>query len=116
MEKVLAAMLLAFPAFVMAQAPSGTWTGKAAPNMGQPDRCAPNMAYELVVANGKLKGKLDFGTRVQEIEAAVSTDGKFETSFINPNGHPVNVTGKLGNSFTVVNPIRCGYGNIPLKR
>ena len=103
-------------ASALAQAPSGKWTGNAAPNMGDPSRCTPNMAYELVVENGKLKGTLDFGNRVQEIETIVAPDGKFETSFINPNGHPVNITGKLDDTFTVVNPIRCGYGNIPLKR
>ena len=108
--------MLAFPALAMAQAPSGKWSGNAAPNLGQPSRCQPNMAYELVVENGKLTGKLDFGTRVQEIEATVTPDGKFETSFINPHGHPVNITGNLNESFTVVNPIRCGWGNISLKR
>ena len=115
MKPILVAALFLFPALAMAQAPSGKWTGNAAPNMGDPSRCTPNMAYELVVANGKLAGKLDFGTRVQAIEAAVAADGKFETSFVNPNGHTVNVTGRLGDAFTVVNPIRCGYGNIPLK-
>ena len=100
----------------MAQAPSGKWTGNASANVGDPSRCSPNMAFELVVENGKLAGKLDFGNRVQEIEAAVSDDGKFETSFVNPFGHTVNIAGKLDESFSVVNPIRCGYGNISLKR
>ena len=116
MKRIVAAMLFAFSAVALAQAPSGKWTGNAAPNMGDPARCTPNMAFELVVEKGKLKGKLDFGNRVQEVEAAVADDGKFETSFVNPNGHTVNVTGKLGDTFTVVNPIRCGYGNIPLKK
>ena len=74
------------------------------------------MAYELVVENGNLKGKLDFGTRVQEIEATVSADGKFETTFVNPVGHTLTVSGRLDDTFTVNNPIRCGWGNIPLKR
>lgn len=116
MKKILSALLLALPALAMAQAPSGKWTGNAAPNLGKPERCQANMGYELVVESGKLKGKLDFGNRVQEIEATVSADGKFETTFINPFGHTLTVSGKLDDSFTVDNPIRCGYGNIPLKR
>jgi hypothetical protein len=116
MKTILAAMLSLFSAFAVAQAPSGTWTGNAPANLGDPARCSPNMAFELVVENGKLTGKLDFGNRVQAIEAAVAADGKFETSFVNPFGHTVNITGKLGDTFTVVNPIRCGYGNIPLKK
>lgn len=116
MKPILFAMLLAAPALAWAQAPSGKWTGTAQPNLGQPARCQPTMGYELVVENGKLKGKLDFGNRVQEIEADVSADGKFETSFVNPFGHTLSVAGKLDESFTVNNPIRCGYGNIPLKR
>ena len=116
MKPVLAAILFVFPAFAMAQAPSGKWTGDAAPNLGTPSRCQPKMGYELVVENGKLKGKLDFGTRVQEIEAAVSPDGKFETTFVNPFGHTLKVFGKLDETFTVDNPIRCGWGDIPLKR
>jgi hypothetical protein len=115
MKPNLVAILFLFPALALAQAPNGKWTGNAAPNMGDPSRCTPNMAFELVVANSKLTGKLDFGNRVQEIEAAVKADGSFETSFVNPNGHTVNITGKLGDTFTVVNPIRCGYGKIPLK-
>jgi hypothetical protein len=109
-------MLWVFSALAMAQAPSGKWTGNAVPNVGTTSKCNPNMGYELVVDKGKLKGKLDFGTRVQEIEATVLDDGKFETSFINPFGHPVNITGKLGDSFSVINPKHCGWGNIPLKR
>lgn len=116
MKPVLGAVLLLFPALALAQAPSGKWTGNAAPNMVDPSRCTPNMAYELVVENGKLKGTLDFGTRVQAVEADVAADGKFETSFVNPNGHTVKVFGKLDDTLTVVNPIRCGYGNIPLKK
>ena len=116
MKRILGTILLAIPALALAQAPSGKWTGNAAPNLGQPARCQPNMAYELVVENGKLKGKLDFGTRVQEIEANVSDDGKFETTFVNPVGHTLTVSGKLDDNFTVNNPIRCGWGNIPLKR
>jgi hypothetical protein len=116
MKLIPLAVLSLFTAFALAQAPSGKWTGNAAPNMGDPARCSPNMAYELVVENGKLTGKLDFGNRVQAIEATVSDDGKFETSFVNPFGHTLSVTGKLDDTFTVNNPIRCGYGNIPLKR
>ena len=116
MKPFLFAMLLATATLAWAQAPSGKWTGAAQPNLGQPARCQPTMGYELVVENGKLKGKLDFGNRVQEIEADVSADGKFETSFVNPFGHTLSVAGKLDESFTVNNPIRCGYGNIPLKR
>ena len=116
MKRILGAVLFAIPALAMAQAPSGKWTGNASPNLGQAERCQANMAYELVVENGKLKGKLDFGTRVQEIEAAVSDDGKFETTFVNPMGHTLTVSGKLDDNSTVNNPIRCGYGNIPLKR
>lgn len=116
--KILPAVFftLLLPAAAMAQAPGGKWSGNAAPNVGDPARCTPNMAFELVVENGKLTGKLDFGNRVQAIEAAVAADGKFETSFVNPQGHTVNVTGKLGDTFAVINPIRCGYGNIPLKQ
>ena len=116
MKPILAAMLSLFSAVAIAQAPSGKWTGNAAPNLGTPPRCAPNMAYELVVENGKLTGKLDFGNRIQEISADVAADGKFETTFVNPFGHTLSVTGKLDDSFTVNNPIRCGYGSIPLKR
>jgi hypothetical protein len=116
MKSILAATLSLFSALAIAQAPSGKWTGNAAPNMGDPSRCTPNMAFELVAEKGKLTGKLDFGNRIQAIEAAVAADGKFETSFVNPSGHVVNITGKLGDTFTVVNPIRCGYGNIPLKK
>jgi len=109
-------MLWMFSALAMAQAPSGKWTGDAAPNIGTTSRCNPKLAFELVVENGKLTGKLDFGTRVQEIEAAVSPDGKFETTFVNPFGHTLKVFGKLDETFTVDNPIRCGWGDIPLKR
>ena len=116
MKPVLAAMLGMFSACAMAQAPSGKWTGDAAPNLGRPERCQPKMMYELNVENGKLKGKLDFGTRVQEIEADVAPDGKFETTFVNPLGHTLKVFGKLDDTFTVDNPIRCGWGGIPLKR
>ena len=116
MKRVLAVTLFLLPALAMAQAPSGKWTGSGPANLGDPSRCTPKMSFEFVVENGKLKGKLDFGSRIQDIEASVAADGKFETSFINPNGHTVNVTGKLGDTLTVVNPIRCGYGNIPLKR
>jgi hypothetical protein len=115
-KPILGAILFFFSAFAAAQAPSGKWTGNAAPNMGDPSRCTPNMAFELVVENGKLTGKLDFGNRVQAIEATVAADGKFETTFVNPFGHTLQVTGKLDDTFTVNNPIRCGYGNIPLKR
>ena len=116
MKPVLGAVLFAFSAAVMAQAPSGKWTGSGPANLGRPDRCAPTLAVEFVVEKGKLAGKLDFGNRVQEIEADVSDDGKFETSFVNPFGHTVNIKGKLGDTLTVDNPIRCGYGNIPLKQ
>jgi len=116
MKTFLSALLIVFPAMAMAQAPSGKYTGSGPANMGDPSRCTPTMTYEFVVADGKLKGKLDFGNRVQDIEATVTPDGQFETSFINPNGHPVNVSGKFGEMLTVVNPIRCGYGKIPLKR
>ena len=115
-KPLLCAMLLALPAAAAAQAPSGKWTGSGNANLGNPARCSPTLSAEFVVDNGKLKGKLDFGNRVQEIEASVSADGKFETSFVNPFGHTVNVTGKLGDTLTVDNPIRCGYGNIPLKQ
>ncbi len=116
MKSILLSILLVVPALAWAEAPSGKWTGSAEPNLGQPSRCQPVMKYELVVENGKLKGKLDFGNRVQEIEADVAADGKFETSFVNPFGHTLSVAGKLDESFTVNNPIRCGWGNIPLKR
>jgi len=116
MKPAICATLLAFSAVAMAQAPSGKWTGKASPNVGQASRCPANMGFELVVENGKLAGKLDFGERIQPIEATVSADGKFETTFVNPQGHTVEVSGKLDDSFSVVNPIRCGYGGIPLKR
>ena len=46
----------------------------------------------------------------------MSPDGKFETTFVNPFGHTLKVFGKLDESFTVDNPIRCGWGDIPLKR
>ena len=115
MKAILAASLFLISALALAQAPSGKWTGSGPANLGDPARCTPTMSAELVVQGGKLKGKLDFGNRVQEVEANVAADGKFETSFINPNGHTVNVTGKLGDTLTVVNPIRCGYGKIPLK-
>ena len=85
-------------------------------NVGQASRCQPSMGFELIVENGKLAGKLDFGERIQPIEATVSADGKFETTFVNPQGHTVQVSGKLNETFSVVNPIRCGYGDIPLKR
>lgn len=116
MKRVLCALLLLCPAVAMAEAPSGKWTGYAAPNIGTTSRCNPKLAFELVVENGKLTGKLDFGTRVQEIEAAVSPDGKFETTFVNPYGTTLKVFGKLDDVFTVVNPKWCGWGDIPLKR
>jgi hypothetical protein len=115
MKPLLAAVLWSFSALTLAQAP-GKYTGSGPANMGDPSRCTPTMSVELLVEGGKLKGKLDFGSRVQDIEAAVAADGTFETSFINPNGHTVNITGKLGDTITVVNPIRCGYGKVPLKR
>jgi hypothetical protein len=115
-RSILIAILLAAPALAWAQAPSGKWSGSASPNLGQPSRCQPTMKYELVVEGGKLKGTLDFGTRVQEIQADVAPDGKFETTFVNPFGHTLTVSGKLDEKFTVNNPIRCGWGDIPLKR
>jgi hypothetical protein len=115
-RKIFAAVLVALPAIAMAQALNGKYTGNGPANMGDPARCTPKMSVELVVENNKLKGKLDFGNRVQDIEAAVAADGKFETSFINPNGHQVNIAGKLGETIQVVNPIRCGYDKVPLKR
>jgi hypothetical protein len=115
-KSLLGAVLLACSAAAMAQAPSGKWTGSGPANLGNPARCTPTMTAELVVENGKLKGKLDFGNRVQEIEADVSPDGKFETTFVNPFGHTLSVTGKLGDTLTVNNPIRCGYGDVPLKK
>jgi len=115
LRPLFGAMLLAFWAVAMAQAPSGKWSGSANANLGDPARCSPTMKFELVVEGGKLAGKLDFGNRIQDIEASVSADGKFETSFVNPFGHTVQIAGKLGESFSVNNPIRCGYGNIPLK-
>jgi hypothetical protein len=108
--------LFSFTALAMAQGLNGKWTGSGPANMGDPARCTPTMKAELMVEGSKLKGKLDFGNRVQDIEATVAADGKFETSFINPNGHTVNITGKLGDTLTVVNPIRCGYGKVALKR
>jgi len=115
-KPVLGAVLIAFSAIAVAQTPSGKWTGSGPANMGRPDRCTPTLTFELVVEKGKLAGKLDFGNRIQEIEADVSEDGKFETSFVNPFGHTVYIKGKLGETLTVDNPIRCGYGNIPLKQ
>jgi hypothetical protein len=115
-KPVLGAILSVFSALAMAQAQDGKYTGSGPANMGDPARCTPNMSVELLVEKNKLKGKLDFGNRVQEIEANVAADGKFETSFINPNGHTVNITGKLGETIQVVNPIRCGYDKVPLKR
>jgi hypothetical protein len=112
----LGTLLFLCSTLAMAQAPSGKWTGSGPANMGDPSRCSPTMSAELVVENGKLKGKLDFGNRVQEVEATVSADGKFETSYVNPFGHTLSVTGKLGETMTVDNPIRCGYGNVPLKK
>jgi hypothetical protein len=109
-------MLFLFPALALAQGFNGKWTGTGPANLGDPARCTPTLNAELVVEGAKLKGKLDFGSRIQDIEAAVAADGKFETSFVNPNGHTVNVTGKLGETLTVLNPIRCGYGNVPLKK
>ena len=116
MKSAIGAVLCVCSAVAMAQAPSGKWAGSAKPNVGQPSRCPPNMAFELVVENGKLAGTLDFGDRIQPIEATVSADGKFETAFVNPQGHSVQVSGKLDDAFSVVNPIRCGYDGIPLKR
>jgi hypothetical protein len=115
-KPVLGAIIFTFSALAMAQAQNGKYTGSGPANMGDPARCTPKMSVELVVENNKLKGKLDFGNRVQDIEANVAADGKFETSFINPNGHPVNITGKLGETIQVVNPIRCGYDKVPLTR
>ena len=112
----LGTLLFLCSTLAMAQAPSGKWTGSGPANMGDPSRCTPTMSVELVVENGKLKGKLDFGNRVQEVEATVSADGKFETSYVNPFGHTLSVTGTLGETMTVNNPIRCGYGNVPLKK
>ena len=116
MKQLLCAMLLVSPAIALADAPSGKWTGSAAPNIGTTSRCNPKLVFELVVADGKLTGKLDFGTRVQEIEATVSPDGKFETTFVNPYGTTLEVFGKLDEAFTVVNRKWCGWGDMPLKR
>jgi hypothetical protein len=115
-KPLLGALLFVCSAFAMAQAPSGKWAGSASANLGDPARCSPTMKYELVVEAGKLTGKLDFGNRIQDIEASVSADGKFETSFVNPFGHTVQISGKLDDTFSVNNPIRCGYGSISLKR
>jgi hypothetical protein len=109
-------MFCAVPALALAQAPSGKWTGDAAPTLGQTERCQAKMLYELNVENGKLKGKLDFGVQAYEIAADVAPDGRFETTFINRFGHTMKVFGKLDDKFTVDNPIRCGWGDIPLKR
>lgn len=116
MKLRLGTLLLLCSTVAMAQAPSGKWTGSGPANLGNPARCTPTMNVELVVENGKLKGKLDFGNRVQDIEADVSPEGKFETTFVNPFGHTLSVTGKLGDTITVNNPIRCGYGDVPLKK
>jgi hypothetical protein len=116
LKSILLFILLVASALAWAEAPSGKWTGSAAPNLGQTERCQPTMKYELVVENGKLKGKLDFGVSEFDIAADVAPDGKFETTFINRFGHTMIVSGKLDESFTVNNPIRCGWGNIPLKR
>ena len=115
MKRTLCALFYVVPALAMAQ-PSGKWTGDAAPNIGQVERCQAKMLYELNVENGKLKGKLDFGVQAYEISADVAPDGKFETTFTNRFGHTMIVSGKLDESFMVNNPIRCGWGNIPLKR
>jgi len=115
MKNLFGAVLLVCSTFALAAPPSGKWTGDAAPNVGRVKKCNPKMGYELVVENGKLTGKLDFGTRVQAIEATVAEDGKFETSFTNPFGDPVNITGKIGDSFSVINPKHCGWGEMPLK-
>jgi hypothetical protein len=116
LKSILLFILLVASALAWAEAPSGKWTGSAAPNLGQTERCQPTMKYELVVENGKLKGKLDFGVSEFDIAADVAPDGKFETTFINRFGHTMIVSGKLDESFTVNYPIRCGWGNIPLKR
>ena len=116
MKSIILAILFVFSPVAAAQAPSGKWTGSAKPNVGQTSRCPANMGFELVVKNGKLAGTLDFGERIQPFEASVSADGKFETTFVNPQGHTVQVTGKLDDTFSVVNPIRCGYDGVPLKR
>jgi len=112
----LFAILLAARALAWADAPSGKWSGSAAPTLGQIERCQAKMLYELNVENGKLKGKLDFGVQTYEIAADVSPDGKFDTTFTNRFGHTMKVFGKLNDKFTVDNPIRCGWGDIPLKR
>ena len=116
MKRILCTLLFCLlPTLALAQ-PSGKWTGSVAPNVGRTHKCNPKMAYDLVVADGKVKGKLDFGTRVQDFEAAVAGDGKFETSFINPFGDPVNIMGQVGDKFSVINPKHCGWGDIPLKK
>ena len=107
---------MAVSAIAAAQAPSGKWTGSAKPNVGQTSRCPANITFEIIVKDGKLAGTLDLGERIQPFEASVSADGKFETTFVNPLGHTLYVTGKLDDSFSVVNPIRCGYDGISLKR
>jgi hypothetical protein len=78
------------------------------------------MNWEWVLTGGKLTGKLEFINnsgqgRVQPVEGSVKDDGSFETSYLNPRGNKIDVSGKIGETFTVNNPRDCGYGNIPLK-
>jgi hypothetical protein len=121
---IVAAMAIAWTvttSIVSLAAPAdGKWSGKAAPNIGTLSKCTPVMNWEWTLTNGKLAGKLEFvndrgQSRVQPVEATVKDDGAFESGYLNPRGDQVNVTGKIGDTFTVHNPKDCGYGNIPLK-
>jgi hypothetical protein len=94
----------------------GKWSGSATSDIGDTRSCTPTLTYEVVVASGKLTGTLSFDGRVQPIEATVNEDGSFQTTYANRRGQTVNVTGKVGQTFSVNNPASCGYGNLPLKK
>lgn len=122
MKKVLGtiALLLAgsavAPQALFAAPPEGKWSGTATSNIGDTSRCRPTLKWELTSAGGKLTARLDFvDERVQPVEGTVNEDGSFETRYANTRGDPVDVKGKIGESFSISNPKNCGYGGLSLK-
>ena len=106
----------AAPSALLAAPPEGIWSGTANSNIGDTSRCRPTLKWELTSAAGKLTIRLEFvGERVQPVEGTVGEDGSFETGYPNTRGDPVNVKGKIGESFSISNPKNCGYGELSLK-
>ena len=112
---LLAACLL-LAASVSAQGLSGKWQGMTAPNIGRIGQCDPTLKWSISVANGQLTGNFAFTSSTRSISATVAPDGTFATTYKNGRGEPVEVKGKLGDTFSVNNPAACGYGGMSLKK